>query len=191
MKRISMRILSMTLLLMLVMAVASAKSAEQQRTEINALSQKILERLYDKHPGAENVIANCYGYATIGATGNQLGLTGGSHGRGIAFNNETGEKVYMKLQEFKLGIGYGIKEFDLVFVFGTPESWQRFVSGKFKFSAGAEAAVTDGIKGASLEGATMVGEDMWVYQATTKGAALDATLNGMSIYRNKKLNGEE
>jgi len=32
---------------------------------------------------------------------------------------------------------------------------------------------------------------MWVYQTTTKGATLGVSLKGMSIYRNKKLNGEE
>ena len=192
MKKISMRILSVALLLMLLLAAsASAKSVEKERAEIDELSQKILTRLYEKYPSANQVIENCYGYATLGATGSQFGIFGDSHGRGVAFNNETDEKVYMSMEEYKLGFGLGIKEFDLVFIFGTPESWESFVSGRFKFSAEAEAAATDGINGASLEGATMVGEDMWVYQATTKGATVGAALKGMSIYRNKKLNGEE
>lgn len=187
-----LRSISVIMLLMLMMATASAaKSVEKQRSEINELSQKILVRLYDKYPHAEQVIERCYGYATMGATGSQFGLTGDSHGRGLAVCNETGEKYYMKMQEYKVGFGFGIKEFDLVFIFGTPESWQRFISGKFKFGAEAEAAATDSVKGASLAGATMVGEDMWVYQTTTKGASLGVSLKGMSIYRNKKLNGEE
>lgn len=186
-----LRIASVLMLLTLLMATASAKSVEKQREEINALSQKILVRLYDKYPHADKVIQNCYGYATMGATGSQFGIFGDSHGRGLAVCNETGEKYYMKMQEYKLGLGVGIKEFDLVFIFGTPESWNSFISGKFKFGAEAEAAATDSINGASLEGATMVGEDMWVYQTTTKGATLGVSLKGMSIYRNKKLNGEE
>ena len=190
MKRFSMKILSLTLLLLLMMATVSAKSVEQERQEINDLSAKVLARLYEKYPHSNRVIEKCYGYATLGAVGNQFGLWGDSHGRGLAVNNETGEKVYMKIQEFKLGFGIGLKEFDLVFIFGTPESWQSFVSGKFKFGVEANASATDSVNGASLDGATMVGENMWVYQTTTKGVALEATLKGMNIYPNKKLNAK-
>ena len=171
-------------------AKEAAKIAKE-KAEIDALSEKILTRLYTNKPTAEEVVKKCYGYATLGATGNQLIFTGDSHGRGVAFNNETGDKVYMKMEEYKVGFGLGVKEFDLVFIFGTPESWQDFISGKFKFAAEAEAAATDSVNGASLEGATMVGSDMWVYQTTTKGATLGVSLKGMNIYRNKKLNGEE
>ena len=191
MKKYALKIFSALFVLMLIMPTVSAKSVEKERAEIDELSQKVLTRLYEKYPSAKRVIKSCYGYSTLGATGTQLGFTGDSHGRGIAFNNRTGEKVYMKMQEFKLGFGVGVKEFDLVFVFGTPEAWQNFISGKFKFGTEAEAAATDSINGASLTGASMVDTGMWVYQTTTKGASLAATLKGMNIYRNKKLNGEK
>ena len=191
MKGFAIKIFGMFILSMLFMTSVQAKSVEKQREEIDALSQKVLTRLYEKYPNSERVIKFCYGYATLGATGSQTGFTGDSHGRGIAFNNETGEKVYMKMQEFKLGFGVGIKEFDLVFVFGTKESWDNFISGKFKFGVEANAAATDSIKGASLDGASMVGQNMWVYQNTTKGVSIAATLKGMNIYPNKKLNAEK
>lgn len=191
MKELAAKIFSVIVLVMLIMPCVHAKSIEKERAEIDALSQKILTRLYEKYPSAERVIKKCYGYSTLGATGSQFGFTGDSHGRGIAFNNVTGEKFYMKMQEFKLGFGVGIKEFDLVFVFGSQEAWNNFTSGKFKFGTEAEAAATDTVNGESLAGATIVGENMWVYQTTTKGVSLAANLKGMSIYKNKKLNGEK
>lgn len=169
-------------------AAKEAQKIAKEKGEIDALSQKILTRLYAKQPNAQNVIKKCYGYATIGATGTQFGILGDSHGRGIAINNETGEKIYLSMKEYKLGIGIGIKEFDLIFVFATPDAWKLLTNGKFKFGGEAEAAATDNINGASLEGAVAVDKGMWVYQSTTKGLTVGLNLKGLDIYPNKKLN---
>ena len=174
--------------MLLVTGTALAKSAQQQREEIQNLQTKALTNLYKQKPHARNVIESCYGYATISATGSQLGITGDAHGRGLAVNNHTGERIYMKMQEYKLGFGFGIKEYDLIFVFGTPDAWKNFISGKFKFGGEAGASATDSVSGGTMDGATMVDEGIWVYQTTTKGLSADVSVKGMSIYPNKKLN---
>ena len=92
MKKYALKIFSALFVLMLIMPTVSAKSVEKERAEIDELSQKVLTRLYAKYPSAKRVIKNCYGYSTLGATGTQLGFTGDSHGRGIAFKKLNGEK---------------------------------------------------------------------------------------------------
>ena len=181
--------------LVATMSTAAAKSSkasiDEQRTQIRELSQATLERLYKKYPNAERVINNCYGYATFSNTGVKLLLISTGHGRGLAVNNETGEEVFMKMKEVGAGIGAGAKEFDLVFVFDNLEAWNKFISGQTKFGGQASATATDGTSGGAIEGAALASDGIWIYQMTTKGLSLEATLNGTKYYTDKKLNQKD
>ena len=178
---------ALTVLLCLLTSTALAKSADEQRTEINALHDKALKNLYEKFPNANRVIQKCYAYATLSNTGIKIGIFGDAHGRGLATNNDTGERVYLKMNEQSAGIGLGVKEYDLIFVINSREAWNDFLAGKIRFAASVDAAASDGMKGASIEGATYVAPGVWVYQMTTKGVAAEVTLKGMKIWRDKKL----
>ena len=169
-------------------AAASPDKIDKQRAEIDTLSEKALHRLYEKVPSAQNVIKNCYAYATLSNTGIKLGLFGDAHGRGLAVNNATNEKVYMRMKEMGIGLGIGIKEYDLIFVIGTEKAWNSFISGDIKFASSAEASASDGQAGGAIEGASIAANGVWVYQITKKGLALDASIKGTKIYADKKLN---
>ena len=179
--------------LMLCVMTATAFAAKpekirKERMEIEELSEKALQNLYAKVPSAERVIENCYAYATLSNTGMKLGIFGDAHGRGLAINNETGERLYMRLKEVGLGLGLGVKEYDLIFVIGTEQAWNSFISGDIKFASAAEAAASDGVTGDSIEGASIAAKGVWVYQITKKGLTLDASIKGTKIYPDKKLN---
>ena len=163
----------------------------KERAKIDELSEKALANLYEKVPSAERVIENCYAYATLSNTGMKLGIFGDAHGRGLAVNNETGERLYMRMKEMGVGLGLGVKEYDLIFVIGTETAWNSFVSGDIKFATSAEAAASDGATGDSIEGASIAAKGIWVYQITKKGVALDASIKGTKIYPDKKLNTYE
>ncbi len=192
MKKTAIWLLSVFMLCMMTataLAADSQKILKEQR-EINALSDKALASLYEKVPSSRKVIQNCYAYATLSNTGIKLGLFGDAHGRGLAINNATGEKVYMRMNEMGLGLGLGVKEYDLIFVIETAPAWYSFISGEIKFATSAEAAAKDGKTGDSLEGASLAADGVWVYQITKKGLTLDASIKGTKIYPYKKLNQE-
>lgn len=178
---------ALTVLLCLLTSTALAKSADEQRTEINALHDKALRNLYEKFPNSNRVIQKCYAYATLSNTGIKIGIFGDAHGRGVAVNNDTGERIYLKMNEQSAGVGLGVKEYDLIFVIANREAWDNFLSGKIRFAANADVAATDGATGGSIEGATYVAPGVWVYQMTTKGLAVEVTLKGMKVWRDKKL----
>ena len=167
---------------------ANPEKIQKERTEIEELSVKALQNLYAKVPSAESVIDNCYAYATLGM---KLGIFGDAHGRGLAVNNETGECLYMRMKEMGIGLGLGVKEYDLIFVIGTEEAWNSFISGDIKFASAAEAAASDGVTGDSIEGASIAAKGIWVYQMTKKGLSLDVSIKGTKIYPDKKLNTYE
>jgi lipid-binding SYLF domain-containing protein len=197
MKKMAALLMTALVLCLMTTAVFAAdtdKSEKEQakivkeRAEIDELSAKALANLYEKVPSAERVIDNCYAYATLSNTGMKLGIFGDAHGRGLAVNNETGERLYMRMKEMGIGLGLGVKEYDLIFVIGTEAAWNSFISGDIKFASSAEASANDGVTGDSIEGASIAAKGVWVYQITKKGLTLDASIKGTKIYPDKKLN---
>ena len=160
----------------------------KERAEIEELSEKALANLYAKIPSAKEVIPNAYAYATLSNTGMKLGLFGDAHGRGLAVKKDTNEKTYMRMKEMGIGIGLGVKEYDLIFVIETEDAWRSFISGDIKFASAAEAAAGDGKASASVEGASIAGKGIWVYQMTKKGLTVDASIKGTKVYPDKRLN---
>ena len=180
---------ALTLLLFVFTAsTVEAASVAEQRKQIDELSAKTLEKLYAKYPHARQVINECYAYATLSNSGVKVLFVGSSHGRGVAVNNQSGERVYLRMKELSAGLGLGAKEYNLIFLLNTREAWENFIAGKIRFGASAEASANDGVSGGTVEGAEYVAPGVWLFQMTTKGLALEATLKGTKIYKDKKLN---
>ena len=188
MKKIFAALTVLLCLLTATTALAAKQSVAEQRRQIEALHDKTLAQLCEKYPHARRVIGDCYAYATLSNSGVKVLFVGSSHGRGLAFNNRTGERVYLRMKELSAGLGLGAKEYNLIFLLNTREAWENFIAGKTRFGASAEASANDGVSGGSIEGAEYVAPGVWVFQMTTKGLTLEATLKGIKIYKDKKLN---
>jgi lipid-binding SYLF domain-containing protein len=186
---------ALTVLLCMMFAMttvfAAKVSVEEQRKQIDELSENALKRLYEKYPNAPEVIEKTYAWATLSNTSTKILLIGSSHGRGVAVNNDTGERVYLKMNELSAGLGVGAKEYNLIFLISDKDAWDNFIIGKTRFGVSAEASADDGVNGGTVEGANYVAPGVWVYQMTTKGLALDVMLKGIKIKKDKKLNNYE
>ena len=190
MKKMTLRLFSLTLALLLLASLpVFAKSLDEERAELQEKREWTLGKLYEEIPSARYAVENSYGYAVLNNTGVKILVLGSSHGRGTAVNNETGEEVFLRMQEGQAGLGLGVKEYALIFIFDTPEAWEGVVrSSGWKASGAATAAANDGVNGDSFEGAAVVGDGIWVYQLTTKGLALELAIKGTRIYPDKDLN---
>ena len=92
--------------------ILAKKSPKQIRTKLDEMSVQVLERMYQKYPSSEEAVKNAYAYCTISASGVKWGFWGDDHGRGVAVNKQTGERIYVKMKEVSLGINFGAKEYD-------------------------------------------------------------------------------
>ena len=177
------------LVLMTASTVLAAKQTpEQQRAKLNEMSGQVLERMYQKYPSAERAMQKVYGYCTISASSIKWGFWGDDHGRGVAVNNETGQRIYMKMKEVSLGVNFGAKEYDLLFVILNKEAWDRFISGNIKFGTEVSAQAYDGITGDTFADATIIANGVWVYQLDKKGLAVELTFKGARISPYRTLN---
>ena len=188
MKKKFFRLMLFALVLMTASTVFAKMSPEQQRAKLNEMSGQVLERMYQKYPSAEAAVQNSYAYCTISASAVKWGLMGDDHGRGVAVNNQTGERIYMKMKEVSLGLNFGAKEYDLLFVIANEEAWKRFISGNIKFGTEVSAQASDGVNGDTFADATIVANGVWVYQLDKKGLAVELSLKGARITPFKTLN---
>jgi lipid-binding SYLF domain-containing protein len=86
------------------------------------------------------------------------------------------------------GLGAGVKDYSVVFVFGNEPALAHFVDSGWIGSAEADTAAKTKSGGEAYSGAASVSRGVWVYQITRKGLALQLTLQGTKYSRNDDLN---
>jgi hypothetical protein len=73
-------------------------------------------------------------------------------------------------------------------VFKTPGAFANFLNSGWSGSAQSDAAAKGGSKGGAVSGAVEVAPDVYVYQMTKNGVALQVTLQGTKYYKSDELN---
>lgn len=188
MRKRFIQLILFALVLMTASTVFAKETPDQLRAKLDDMSTQVLQRMYQKYPSAERAMKKVYAYCTISASSVKWGFFGDDRGRGVAVNNETGKRVYVKMKEVSVGVNFGAKEYDLLFVIGNKEAWDRFISGNIKFGTEVSAQASDGINGDTFSDATIVANGVWVYQLDKKGLAVELTFKGAKISPYKTLN---
>jgi len=167
----------------------SAKdSAADKREKTHKMASQTLADLYKLHPAAQGAIQESSGYAVFSNLGVNLLLLSTARGSGLAVNSKTKQETFMKMISAGVGIGAGVKDFRVIFVFETERALTSFLNSGWDGSAQADAAAKAGKEGGAYSGATSVAPDVWVYQITKNGLALQATLQGTKYYKDDDLN---
>jgi lipid-binding SYLF domain-containing protein len=174
---------------LLLTGISSAKdSPEQKREKTRKMAAQTLEDLYKLQPTARAAIQKSAGYAVFSNMGTNLLLLSTARGSGVAVNSTTRQETFMKMVSAGAGLGVGVKDYRVVFVFETDKALQNFVDSGWSGSAQADAAAKAGKSGAAYSGAVEVEPGVWVYQITKNGLALQLTLQGTKYYKDNDLN---
>ena len=188
MKKKFFQLILFALVLIMASTVFAKESPEQTRAKLNEMSGQVLERVYQKYPSAPRAVESSYGYCTISASSVKWGFWGDDHGRGVAVNNETGERIYVKMKEVSVGLNFGAKEYDLLFLIANKAAWDSFTSGNIKFGSEVSAQASDGVNGDTFADAKIVANGVWVYQLDKKGLAVELSFKGARISPYRTLN---
>ena len=121
--------------------------------------------------------------------GMKILVAGGGSGRGIAVDNTTKKETFMKMAEVQAGLGFGVKNFRLVWVFEKKSDLDRFINSGWELGAQSTASAKVAGQGASVfAGAVSVMPGVWLYQLTDDGLALELTAKGTKYYKDDALN---
>jgi lipid-binding SYLF domain-containing protein len=180
-------LLSLGLILALAGCATTGDTPQEQRQSIQQMKNRTLTDLYKLKPDVRAQISSAPGYAVFSNANVNLILASFGGGYGVAKNNKTGRHTYMKMGEVGLGLGMGVKDFRIVFVFHTEQRMKDFVESGWAFGAQADAAAKASDKGGAVGGEFTV-VNMTLYQLTESGIALQATIKGTKFWKDDELN---
>jgi lipid-binding SYLF domain-containing protein len=162
---------------------------DEQRADIRKASDQALAELYKAQPAARAQVQKAAGYAVFSNFGMKILVAGGGSGRGIAVDNKTKKETFMKMAEVQAGLGFGVKNFRLVWVFEKKSDLDRFINSGWELGAQSTASAKVAGQGASVfAGAVSVMPGVWLYQLTDDGLALELTAKGTKYYKDDTLN---
>jgi lipid-binding SYLF domain-containing protein len=162
---------------------------DEQRTDIRKVKDQALAELYKVQPSARGHIEQAAGYAVFSNFGLKILVAGGGSGRGIVVDNKTKKETFMRMAEVQAGLGFGVKNFRLVWVFDKKSDLDRFINSGWELGAQGTASAKVAGQGASaFQGAVSVTPGVWLYQLTDDGLALELTAKGTKYYRDDALN---
>lgn len=168
--------------------VALAATKEESQAEVRKAAQEALAAVYKVQPSARKAVESAAGYAAFSNFGMKLLVAGSGTGKGVAVNNKTKAVTYMRMAEIQAGIGFGVKKFQLVWVFETAQALSNFTNSGWELGAQATASAKTGDKGASYQGAVSVAPGVWLYQVSGDSLALELTAKGTKYYKDTDLN---
>lgn len=93
----------------------------------------------------------------------------------------------MKMLEVQAGLGLGIKQYRVIFVFETEKALNSFINNGWDFSGQAAVAAKAGGKGDAYQGALSVAPGVWVYQLTENGLAAELAVKGTKYYKDTSM----
>ena len=179
---------------MLVLALLSASTCvradddQEKREKTRKMAAEVLKDLYKTEPHSKAAIKGAAGYAVFDNMGVNVLLLSTARGSGLAVNNKTKQETFMKMVSAGGGLGIGVKDYNVVFVFETEKALADFLDSGWSGSGQADAAAKAGEKGGAYSGAMEVAPGVWVYQITKNGLAVQLTLQGTKYYKDDNLN---
>ncbi|HKW61963.1 MAG TPA: YSC84-related protein [Candidatus Acidoferrum sp.] len=169
-------------------AVNAGDDNEKKREKSRKMAAQTLEDLKKLQPTSKEAIQKAAGYAVFNNMGMHLLLLSTARGAGIAINNGSKQETFMKMISAGAGLGVGVKDYRVVFLFENAEALNRFLDSGWSGSAQTDAAAKVGKSGGAYSGAVEVDPGIWVYQITKNGLALQLTLQGTKYYKDGDLN---
>jgi lipid-binding SYLF domain-containing protein len=174
---------------LMAVGLSSAKDTpDEQREKIRKMAAQTLTDLYKLQPASRTAVQKSAAYAVFNNMGTNLFLLSTARGAGIAINSETKQETFMKMISAGAGLGLGVKDYRVIFVFENVQALAKFVDSGWDASGQADAAAKAGKSGGAYSGAASVAPGVWVYQITKNGLALQLTLQGTKYYKNDDLN---
>ena len=160
----------------------------EKRGHVQTMRSAALFQLYSLEPAARSEITAAPGYAVFEAVRAQMLITTTGNAYGVVRDNQTGADTYMSAFSAGAGFGAGIKNFRAVVVFKDRTTMDEFVNKGWVFGASGTADAKSSTDGGSVSSSMAFGDGMKVYTFTDKGLMAGASLNGVKVWKDEKLN---
>ena len=165
--------------------LGDADTPAATRARLDLMAAQALDRLLAERPDVVPLVGASYGYAVFDTRQVQLGVAG-AYGRGVAVDNDSGARTYMRMGSAGVGVGLGFGGFDtqIVLLFESPFAYQKFITQGLDATAEANT-----MAGEQKEHLALGFEDgRAAFVLTKKGWKLSAKLTGSRYWPDEQLN---
>ena len=189
MKRIVLVMLSTVVVISLSACFSpSGNTPEDKREAIQRMHDETLAQLYKQRPSSEDVVSNAAGYAVFSNINTLWFFIGGGGGYGVAVDQSSSQKTYMKMGQINLGLGLGVQDVRVVFVFHSARALNGFITSGWEFGGQADAAAKAREKGAALTGEISIDAETSMYTMSEAGLMAKVNLAGTKYWKSDNLN---
>lgn len=160
----------------------------QARLQVREMSQDALATLYEIAPNTRRVIERSAGYAVFSTFGVKLFFAGGTTGKGMVVNKRTQRQTFMKMIQVQGGLGFGLNQNRLIFVFTNEKALRNFIDQGWEFGGQANLSAMVQGQGGQFSGAAAVSPGVYLYQLTNTGLSATITVSGTKYFKDGDLN---
>ena len=160
----------------------------QARQQVREMSEDALATLAEIAPNARRAVDLAAGYAVFSTFGVKLFFAGGTTGKGVVVNQRTHRQTFMKMLQVQGGLGFGVNQNRLIFVFTNEQALQNFVDQGWEFGGQANLSAMAGGEGTQFSGAAAVSPGVYLYQLTNTGLSATITVSGTKYFKDTDLN---
>jgi len=182
-----MRLTSILVVLFIAAAPATVEATEQGRVDrraaIDTMAWDTMERLFMENDSARALATHAKGWAVFDSFKAAFIVSGGG-GVGVAVDEDSGERTYMKMGTGGIGLGVGGQSYQVVFLFEDRATLRRFVDKGWAADASANAVA--GTSGRNHDASFNHG--VAVFQLTNKGLMAQVDISGTKYWKHRKLN---
>jgi lipid-binding SYLF domain-containing protein len=126
-------------------------SPEEKRQVVREQRDEMLAQLYKTKPELKARIPKAAGYATFKQTDVNLFLLASGRGYGVLRDNQTGKDTFMCVGSLGTGVGMGVKDLRVVFVFNNTNVMKQFLQSGWEFGGKADTSAKYKDTGVSAE----------------------------------------
>ena len=160
----------------------------EKRSYVLQMHNDALEELFRSTPRARNQVRDAAGYSVFSNVNTQVIFFGAGGGYGVAVNNSSGNKTYMRMAGAQAGVGVGLKDFREIIIFNSSSAFRNFVFKGWDLSLQGGAAFKSSEKGGEASGAASVSSDVLIYTLTEAGVELQTSVMGSKYWKDDELN---
>lgn len=173
----------------------SGDDADEKKAAVRKDRDKMLGELYSSKPELKAKIQKAVGYATFKNVNVNLLLLATANGYGVVMDNKTGKETFMRMASLGGGIGAGVRDVRVVFIFYDAKVMTQFVEKGWQFGGEADASAKYKDTGVAAEqsgkanvsakqgvNAGMSSDAAAGVNKANKDRASAATVGGMEIY---------
>jgi len=126
-------------------------STAEKKANIRKQREAMLAELYRLKPEMKQRLKKAGGYATFSQKDVNLFLLATANGYGVVVNNKARSETFMQMASLGGGVGLGVKDVRVIFVFNDARAMKQFVEQGWQFGGKADTAAKYKDTGVSAE----------------------------------------